>query len=160
MSIATCWMALCWPLCHSNSAANAFQTGESVPGVANSTLLATKSANTLRWLFPLRRFISSAPTHNTLLELNLAWTAFPWAKSIHYIRDVALAKDLAGALDRHLTHQGHCGGLKLLDEMLATPFPGSDGVKTNEIRRFQNHHSEKLNSPSMQRQLVGCRSNF
>ena len=37
---------------------------------------------------------------------------------------VAFAEDLAGSLDRHLTHLGHCEDLKLLGEVGATPLPG------------------------------------
>ncbi len=36
---------------------------------------------------------------------------------------VALAEDLAGPLDWHLTHQGHGEGLELLGEGLAAPLP-------------------------------------
>ncbi len=43
---------------------------------------------------------------------------------------VAFAEDLAGTLHRHLFHQGHGKGLKLLGEVLATPLPrwGSHGT--------------------------------
>jgi hypothetical protein len=37
---------------------------------------------------------------------------------------VAFAKDSAGILSRRFTHQGHCEGLGLLGQVLATPFPG------------------------------------
>ena len=48
MPIAMCCMALGWPLIYSNSAENAFQTAESLNGVANSTVSVIKSANTGR----------------------------------------------------------------------------------------------------------------
>jgi hypothetical protein len=34
----------------------------------------------------------------------------------------------------------------------------SDGLKTDETRRFENHRHQKLNGSSMQHRLVGCRS--
>jgi hypothetical protein len=34
----------------------------------------------------------------------------------------------------------------------------SDGLKTDETRRFENHRHQKLNASSMQHRLVGCRS--
>jgi hypothetical protein len=41
-------IAFGWPLCRSNSAAKAAQTEASLPGVAKGTLLASRSANTVR----------------------------------------------------------------------------------------------------------------
>ncbi len=34
----------------------------------------------------------------------------------------------------------------------------SDGLKTDETRRFENHRHQKLNGSSMQHRLVDCRS--
>lgn len=123
MSIATCWMALGWTLCRSNSAANASQTEASFPGVAK----ATSCQSGWRTLSGSCALCSGSSRR---LPPQLGVKAQPCMRRFHVGEDhpphprVAHAEDLAGTLHQHLVHQGHCEGLELLGEVLATPLPG------------------------------------
>lgn len=51
-----------------------------------------------------------------------------------------------------------CGQSLLRSGPAAAKVAVSDGLKTNETRRFENHCPQKLNLSSMQHRRVGCRS--
>ena len=79
--------------------------------------------------------VSFAPAHLVGTHLHHVVEAQPRMRRLHRAQEhppcprVALAEDLAGTLDRHLTHLGHCEDLELLGEVLyAPPRVGSHGI--------------------------------
>ena len=124
MSMARCRIALGWALCRSNSATNASQTEASLPGVAKRNPLGHKISKHCQVIvtFAPVHLVGNHQNHGVEAQSRMCRLHVGEAHPRH--PRVGLAEDLAGTLQGHLSHQGHCEGLELLGEVLAATLPG------------------------------------